>query len=179
MWDPQHPDTPTPGTNTGTDTTHSGAPGEALSLEAVIERARTLRQHNADDIGRRLGRGERLTAEQLYNTLRTQTLATWWLLVDRHIQHACDDRTTGQIVARYVSWVSPYLEEDTVAPDVALSVHILGPDIEHKLALAHFDRALTLIRRDTARTFMAQAKNLVPACTEQTPARPTEQETTA
>ncbi|MFI6816119.1 hypothetical protein ACIBG7_27195 [Nonomuraea sp. NPDC050328] len=150
-------------------------------MEGVIEQAREMRQHNAEDIGRRLGRGERLTAEQLYDSLHAQTLATWWLLVDRHIQHACGGRgrTTEQMVARYVAWVSPYLEEDTVAPDVALSVEVLGPDVEREFALAHFDRAMALIRRDAARTFMAQVKNLVPACTEQIPAHSNEQEMTA
>ncbi|MFI6295964.1 hypothetical protein ACIBEJ_30505 [Nonomuraea sp. NPDC050790] len=178
---PQHPHgpkpdpdpDPSPGPGLGLDfsTATAPAPGTTLSVEAVIEQARTMRRGNADDLARRLGRGERLSAEQLYETLRNQTLATWWLLVDRHIHYARGARALApeQTVARFVSWVSPYLEDDTVTPEVTQSVHILGPGLEHELALAHLERAMALIRRDAARTFLSQVKTLAPAPAPQTP----------
>lgn len=179
MRNPQRPDALRP--PPGTDLTGSSAPGEALSVEGVIEQARQMRQRNAEGIARRLGRGERLKAEVLYDILHTQTLAGWWLLVDRHIQHARGGRglTPEQTVARFVSWISPYLDDDASALDTATSFRVLGLRCEHELALAHIDRALALIRQNAARSFLAQVKTLVPACTEQTPAHSNEQETTA
>ncbi|MEU6718657.1 hypothetical protein ABZ897_44945 [Nonomuraea sp. NPDC046802] len=177
---PQHPDAPMPAPDT--HTAPAPAPSETLSVEAVIEQARQMRQRNADDIARRLGRGERLTAEQIYDTLRAQTLATWWLLVDRHIQHARSGRglTPQQTVARFASWVSPYIDDDATAPDTLTTVRTLGLHCAHELALAHFDRALALIRQDAARTFLAQAKTLGPASpAEQAPSSSAGQEARA
>lgn len=157
------------------------APNATPSVETVIEQARQMRQRNAEDTFRRLGRGERLNAEQLYDLLHAQTLATWWLLVDRHIQHARGGRelTPEQAVAKFVSWVSPYLGDDPGDLDTTTSVRVLGLHCEHELAVAYFDGALALIRQNAARSFLAQVKTLVPACTEQTPAHSTEQEMTA
>ncbi|WP_177227717.1 hypothetical protein [Nonomuraea pusilla] len=134
-------------------------------MEAIIEQACQLRRHNADIIGQRLSRGERLSAEVLYGILHAQTLAGWWLLVDRRIQHVRGSRglTPEQVVARFVSWIRPYREDDAVPANAATSVRVLGLHSEHGLALAHFDRALALIRQDAARTFLAQVKTLVPA----------------
>ncbi|MGW2157527.1 hypothetical protein [Nonomuraea sp. NPDC001699] len=138
---------------------------EALSMEAIIEQASEVRRRNADDIARRLGRGERLNAEQLYVTLHAQTLTGWWLLVDRYIQHERGGRdlTSEQTVARFVSWISPYLDDDASALDTATSSQALGLGCAHELALAHVERALALIRQDAARTFLDQAKTLGPA----------------
>jgi hypothetical protein len=181
---PHYRDTPKPGPalddSTGTGTTAD----KALRLETVIEQARTTRRRLADDIARRLHRGERLSAEQLYDTLRAQTLATWWLLVDRHIRYAREEGgpTPERMVAKFAFWVGSCLTADAVgpAPDVALSVSALGPDVEHEIALAHFDRALALVRRDAARTFLGQVKTLAPASAQQTPSSsPTGPETTA
>ncbi|MEV4391249.1 hypothetical protein [Nonomuraea sp. NPDC049607] len=165
MWNPQHPDAPIPAPDTGTAATSGPDQSEAPSVEVVIEQARQIRQHNADTIGRRLGQGQRLSAEVLYDILHAQTLAGWWLLVDRQIQHARGGRglTPAHATARFVTWVSPYLDDDTTAPDTAGTVRVLGLHCEHELALAHFDRALALIRQDAARTFLAQVKTLVPA----------------
>ncbi|NRQ38432.1 hypothetical protein HII36_42385 [Nonomuraea sp. NN258] len=162
----QHSDAPRPAP--GTAPTSGHAPGEALSVEEAIEQARQLRQSNAEGIARRLGRGERLSAEVLYDILHTQTLAGWWLLIDRQIRHARGDRllrglTPEHTVARFVSWISPYLDGDAIALEAALSVRVLGLRCEYQLALAHLDRALALIRQDAARDFLTQVKTLVPA----------------
>lgn len=167
MRNPQHPDAATSDMDTGTSgaPTSSPAQSEALSVEAAIEQARQIRKHNADAIGRRLSRGERLSAEVLYDVLHAQTLAGWWLLVDRHIQHARGGRdlTSAQTMARFVSWISPYLDDDASALDTVTSFQALGLRCQHELALAHVERALALIRQDAARTFLAQAKTLGPA----------------
>ncbi|MEU8319789.1 hypothetical protein AB0C33_15620 [Nonomuraea sp. NPDC048881] len=165
MRNPQHPDAPIPAPDTGTAATSGPDHSEAPSVEVIIEQARQMRQHNADTIGRRLSQGQRLSAEVLYDILHAQTLAGWWLLVDRQIQHARGGRglTPAHATARFVTWVSPYLDDDTTTPDTAGMVRALGLHCEHELALAHFDRALALIRQDAARTFLAQVKTLVPA----------------
>jgi hypothetical protein len=157
------------------------ATSEALSVEAIVEQVRRLRRRNAADIARRLGLGERLNAEQLYDILHAQTLATWWLLVDRHIQHARDGRglTPEQTVNRFVSWISPYLDDDATEFDTAMTVRALGVQSGHELALAHFDQALALIRQDAARTFFAQVKRLASAFAEQASSTSTEQEARA
>ncbi|MEV0621720.1 hypothetical protein AB0I81_50925 [Nonomuraea sp. NPDC050404] len=144
----------------------TGAPPEKLpvALEAIIEQARSARQHHLDDIVRRLGRGERLAAEQVYNTLRAQTLATWWLLVARHIQHAeSGGLNPAQAVARFVSWIKPYLDDPT-PPDPSPAVPADGQAGELELALAHLGHSLALIRQGAARSFLAQAESLMPAC---------------
>ncbi|MFD9950769.1 hypothetical protein ACFWYW_27320 [Nonomuraea sp. NPDC059023] len=180
---PQHPDTPKPRNEAAATPTPAAAPapGETLSMEAIIEQARITRRRSSDDIARRLGRGEHLSAEQLYDTLRAQTLATWWLLVDRHIRHAGRSQglTQKQTLAKFASWISSYLDHDDPTPDVAMVVGVLGPEVEHEFALIHLNRAMALIRRDAARTFIAQAEALAPASAEQIPANPTEQEMTA
>lgn len=158
----------------------SCAPSPALSVEAVIEQAWQARQRNAGNVAGRLARGERLSAERLYDMLHTQKLAGWWLLVDRHSRHSRIGRglTPAQAVAKYVSWISPYLDDDAPSePDVALGV--LGLSSVHELALAHLDRALALIRQDAASTFLAQAKSLEPASIEQAPSTSAGQEATA
>ncbi|MFK4043155.1 hypothetical protein ACI2LC_45780 [Nonomuraea wenchangensis] len=164
MGNPQRPDASVPGIRTGTSSApaSSSAQRETLSVETVIERARQMRQHNAETVGRRLSRGERLSAEVLYDVLHAQTLAGWWLLVDRHIQHV-QGLTPEQAVARFVSWISPYQDDDSSALDTATSSRVLGLRCEHELALAHIERALALIRQDAARTFLAQVTRLVPA----------------
>lgn len=179
MQNPQHPDAPKP--STGTGPASSAAPDESLAVKAVIEQARNLRQSGVEDIARRLSRGERLTAEQLYNLLHIQTLATWWILIDRHIQRARDGRglTTEQTVARFAAWIRPYLDDDPGDLDTATSVLAHGRGPTQELALAHFDGGLALIRQNAARSFLNQVKTLVPACTEQIPAKSTEQEMTA
>ncbi|MFF0861408.1 hypothetical protein ACFYUV_06625 [Nonomuraea sp. NPDC003560] len=179
MQNPQHPDPPKPSTDTGSAS--SAAPDEALAVEAVIEQAHNLRQSGVADIARRLSRGERLTAGQLYNLLHIQTLATWWMLIDRHLRHARDGRglTTEQTVARFASWIRSYLDDDPGDLDTATSVLTPGRGPTQELALAHFDRGLALIRQNAARSFLNQVKTLVPACTEQMPASSTEQEMTA
>ncbi|MFI6180542.1 hypothetical protein ACIA8R_33745 [Nonomuraea sp. NPDC051191] len=156
-------------------------PSEPVSVEAITEQARQMRQHNADTIGRRLSRGERLSAEVLYDILHAQTLAGWWLLVDRHIRHARGGRglASEETVARFVSWISPYLDDDASALDTATSCRILGLHCEHELALAHFERALALIRQDAARTFLAQAKTLQPASPAEAPSSSSAQEAKA
>lgn len=184
MRNPQHPDASTPDIDTGTGSapTSSSTPSQALSVEAIVEQARQMRQHNAETIGRRLSRGERLRAEVLYDILHAQTLAGWWLLVDRHIQHARGGwgLTPEQTVARFVSWISPYLDDDASALDTVTSFRVLGLRCEHELALAHFDRALALIRQDAARTFLAQVKTLAPASpAEQAPSNSARQEAKA
>ncbi|MFI9836346.1 hypothetical protein ACIHFD_04895 [Nonomuraea sp. NPDC051941] len=160
----------------------TGAPPTVVpvSLEAVIDQARSTRQQHIDDLFRRLGRGERLTAEQLHNTLHAQTLSTWWLLVARHIEHADGGGLPpAQAIARFVSWITPYLEDPT-SPDPEIAVQALGLSSEHELALAHLDRSLALIRQGAARAFLTQAEMLVPACsTEQSPDASTGQEATA
>ncbi|MGW0481381.1 MULTISPECIES: hypothetical protein [Nonomuraea] len=171
MRNPQHPDAPAPAPDTGTAVTSDLNPREPLSVEVVIAQARQMRQHNADIIGRRLGRGERLSAEVLYDTLHAQILAGWWLLVDRHIRHARGGRglPSEQTVARFVAWISPYLDDDASALDTATNFRMLGLRCEHELALAHFERALALIRQDAARTFLTQAKALPPASPAEAP----------
>ncbi len=172
---PQHPDASVTPPNA------ASAPNQTLSVEAVIEQARQMRQRNAEDIARRLGRGERLTAEQLYDLLHAQTLATWWLLIDRHIEHARGGRglRSVQAVAKFVSWITPYLNKAT-SPDPAIAVRAVGLHSERELAEAHFDRASALMRQDAARTFLAQVETLVPASsTEQAPSTSAGQETTA
>ncbi|MFI6296657.1 hypothetical protein ACIBEJ_34065 [Nonomuraea sp. NPDC050790] len=172
---PQHPTTPKPAPDPGPDFSTApapgSAPGEALSVEAVIEQARTMRQRNINDLARRLGRGEQLSGEQLRDTLRDQTLATWWLLVERHIRHAGGGLTPEQSMAKFASWISTYLKDDAVepVPDIALYVGLLGEDLEHEFVLHHVNRAMTLIRRDAARTFLRQVRSLAPASAEQTP----------
>ncbi|MET8990814.1 hypothetical protein ABZW49_35640 [Nonomuraea wenchangensis] len=164
MGNPQRTDASVPGVRTGMNSAPASSPAqrETLSVEAVIEQARQMRKHNADTIGRRLGRGERLSAEVLYDVLHAQTLAGWWLLVDRHIQHG-QGLTPEQTVARFVSWISPYQDDDSSVLDTATSFRVLGLRCEHELALAHVERALALIRQDAARTFLAQVTRLVPA----------------
>ncbi|MER6007948.1 hypothetical protein ABT120_56075 [Nonomuraea angiospora] len=165
---PQHPAT--------------GAPPEGVpaSLEAIIAQARHTRQHHLDDIVRRLGRGERLTAEQIYDTLCAQTLCTWWLLVARHIEHADGGRLLpAQAVARFVSWITPYLD-DLTPLDPGTAQRALGLSSEHELALAHLDRSLALIRQGAARIFLTQAETFGPArSAEQSPSASTGQEATA
>ncbi|MFE0156735.1 hypothetical protein ACFWY5_57090 [Nonomuraea sp. NPDC059007] len=179
----QSPGAPKPAPDTETDATPALAPGEALSMEAIIEQARTTRRDIADDIARRLGQGEHLSAEQLYDTLRAQTIATWWLLVDRHIRHAGRSQglTQKQTLAKFASWISSYLDHDDPTPDVAMVVGVLGPEVEHEFALIHLNRAMALIRRDAARTFIAQAEALAPASAEpeQAPSNSAGQEPTA
>ncbi|WP_157254889.1 hypothetical protein [Nonomuraea typhae] len=180
---PQHPDTPKPAPDTEPDTTPITvpAPGEALSVEAIIEQARTTRRRSSEDLARKLDRGEYLSGEEFYDTLRAQTLATWWLLVERHIRHVGGGLPLEQTLAKFVCWISSYLDNNDATPDVALSVGVLGPEIEHEFALIHFNRAWALIRRDAARTFRAQVEALAPASTgpEQAPSSSAGQEPTA
>ncbi|MEV6986753.1 hypothetical protein AB0M95_36605 [Sphaerisporangium sp. NPDC051017] len=165
---PQHPAT--------------GAPPEAVSasLEAIIDQARHTRQHHLDDIVRRLGRGERPRAEQIYDALCAQTLCTWWLLVARHIEHAEGGRLRpAHAVARFVSWITPYLGDPTPF-DSGIAQRALGLSSEHELALAHLDRSLALIRQGAARIFLTQAETLAPArSAEQSSSASTGQEATA
>ncbi|MFD9939589.1 hypothetical protein ACFWYW_24995 [Nonomuraea sp. NPDC059023] len=172
---PQHPDTPKPPPDSEAAAailTTAPAPGETLSMEAIIEQARTTRRRSSEDIARRLGRGEHLSAEQFHDTLRAQTLATWWLLVDRHIRHAGRSQglTQKQTLAKFAAWISSYLDHDDPTPDVAMVVGVLGPEVEHEFSIIHLNRAMALIRRDAARTFIAQAEALAPASAEQSPA---------
>lgn len=148
-------------------------------MGAVIEQARQIRRRNAEDIFRQLGRGKRLSAEQLYNILHSQTLATWWLLVDRHIERIGDrGLSPKRAVERFVSWITPYLN-DATPPDPALAVRAFGLNSEHELALVHFDRAFALIRQDAARAFLAQVETLAPASVEQAPSTSARQEVSA
>ncbi|MFC4014804.1 hypothetical protein ACFOY2_46815 [Nonomuraea purpurea] len=166
----------------------TGAPPERVpaSLQAITEQARHTWQHHLDDIVRRLGRGERLTAEQIYDTLRAQTLCIWWRLLARHIEHTeSQGMRPDQSVAKFVSWITPYLDDPT-PPDPSQAVRRCGQDGELELALAHLGHSLALIRQGAARTFLAQAQTLAqaetlaPACpAEQAPSASIGQEATA
>ncbi|MGW4792452.1 hypothetical protein ACWEPC_08580 [Nonomuraea sp. NPDC004297] len=150
------------------------------SLQAITEQARSTWQHHLDDIVRRLGRGERLSAEQIYDALRAQTLCIWWRLMARHIEHADGGgMPPAQAIARFVSWITPYLNDPT-PPDPNLNDGTRGRDGELELALAHLGHSLALIRQGAARIFLAQAETLVPACpAEQSPNASIRQEATA
>ncbi|MFE0156518.1 hypothetical protein ACFWY5_55970 [Nonomuraea sp. NPDC059007] len=168
---PKHSDSPKPPPDTEPDATTNAldpapAQGKALSLEAIIEQARTTRRRTSEDFTQKLIRGEYLSGEQFYDTLRAQTLATWWLLVERHIRHTGGGLPLEQTLAKFASWISSYLDNNDATPDVALSVGVLGPEVEHEFALIHLNRAWDLIRRDAARTFIAQAEALAPASAE-------------
>ncbi|MEV0615685.1 hypothetical protein AB0I81_20385 [Nonomuraea sp. NPDC050404] len=154
-----------------------GGPGR---LEAIIEQARSARKDHTDDIFRRLGRGERLSAAQLYDLLYAQTLSTWWLLVARHIEYAdSGGLRPAQAVARFISWIAPYADNPT-PPQPATDTPNPGADVERERALDHLERSLALIRHDAAHTFLRQAETLAPACShQQTPAASTGQEGTA
>ncbi|MBF8194717.1 hypothetical protein ITP53_55535, partial [Nonomuraea sp. K274] len=94
----------------------TGAPQEegAAGLTAILEQAERDRQEHVDDLFRRMGRGERLGAVQVYDTLRAQTLYTWWRLVARHLEHADGGSLRpAQAVARFVSWIRPYATDPT------------------------------------------------------------------
>ncbi|GAA4102302.1 hypothetical protein [Nonomuraea soli] len=147
-------------------------PSPVLSMEAVIEQARTMRLRNADDIAHRLARGERLDAERLYGVLHSQKLAGWWLLIDRHIRCGSVGRglTPAGVVAKYVSWISPFLEE-RASCEAPFTFDVLGVKSVQELALAHLDRAMALIRQDAAGTFLEQVKSLAPASAEQEQSR--------
>ncbi|MEV0386881.1 hypothetical protein [Nonomuraea sp. NPDC050643] len=150
------------------------------ALETVIEQARSARQQHLDDIVRRLGRGERLSAEQIYTTLRAQTLCTWWRLLARHIEYAEGGGVRpAEAVSRFVSWITPYLDDPT-PPDPNVTTRAPGRNGELDFALAHLDHSLALIRQGAARIFLAQAEILAPACSaQQSPSASTGQETTA
>ncbi|MEV4581508.1 hypothetical protein AB0K16_50565 [Nonomuraea jabiensis] len=160
----------------------TGAPpdGGASLLEAITEQARSARQHRTDDLFRRLGRGERLTAEQIYDTLYSHTLCTWWLLVARHIEYAdSGGLRPAQAIARFVSWIAPYATNST-PPEPAMPAPAPGADSERAAALDHLERSLALIRQNAARAFLLQAETLAPACShQQTPGTSTRQEDTA
>ncbi|MCF6476188.1 hypothetical protein FAF44_48790 [Nonomuraea sp. MG754425] len=165
-----------------------GAPPDKLpaSLEAITEQARRAHQHHLDDTVRRLGRGERLTAEQVYEALHAQTLCRWWLLVARHIEHAdSGGLPPAQAIARFVSWITPYLDDPT-PPDPSQAVGTRGREGELELALAHLGHSMALIRQGAARTFLAQAQTLAQAeilvptsLTKQSPSASTGREATA
>ncbi|MEV4800766.1 hypothetical protein AB0K18_12200 [Nonomuraea sp. NPDC049421] len=160
MGKPQRPDSRVFDT-TSAPTAQSVTP----SVEATIEQARQTRQLNADLIGRRLRLGERVSAEVLYETLHAHTLAGWWLLVERHIQRSQSPEKT---VARFVSWISPYQDDDSSACSTATGCGSHGPHCGRESAVAHIARALTLIRQDAARTFVEHVTTLAPAsCAEQ------------
>jgi hypothetical protein len=160
----------------------TGAPpeGTPVPLEAITEQARSARQHHTDDLFRRLGRGERLTAGQIYDTLYAHTLCTWWLLVARHIEYADGGGLRpSQAIARFISWIAPYAT-DPIPPEPAMPAPAPRADVERAPALDHLERSLALIRQDAARTFLSQAKTLTAACSaEQSPGASTGQETTA
>lgn len=160
----------------------TGAPSESVPdcLEAITEQARSARQHHLDDIVRRLGRGERLTAEQIYDTVRAQTLCTWWQMVARNIERADSEGVRPHhVVARFVAWITPYVNDPT-PPAPATAARLLGLSSEDEFALEHLNRSLTLIRQGAARAFLAQAETLAPASfTEQPPSASTGQEATA
>ncbi|MFB4285884.1 hypothetical protein ACBJ59_62275 [Nonomuraea sp. MTCD27] len=146
-----------------------GAPPPAApaSLEAIIEQACSVRQHHTDDLFRRLGRGERLTAEQIYDTLHAHTVCTWWLLVARHIEYADGGGLRpAQAIARFISWIAPYATDPT-PPEPAMDAPAPGADSELTAALDHLERSLALIRQNAARAFLAQAETLAPACSRQ------------
>ncbi|MFI6392210.1 hypothetical protein [Nonomuraea sp. NPDC050540] len=152
------PVTPTPVTPT------PPAREEALSVEAVIAQARQTQRRSIDGIARKLHRGQQPTAEQLYEMLHAQTLGTWWALVERKIRDAGGDQ--GQALARFLPLISFCLEEDDSTPDVSLSVGIMTPDVDHEFTFIHLYRAMDLIRRQAARTFLEQAMSLAPTCPE-------------
>ncbi|MFB4267835.1 hypothetical protein [Nonomuraea sp. GTA35] len=158
----------------------TGAPPEGgpSRWEAIIEQARSARQDHTDDIFRRLGRGERLSAAQLYDLLYAHTLCTWWLLVARHIAYADGGGLRpAQAIARFVSWIAPYAD---TPPEPTTHTQNPGADVEREPALDHLEHSLALIRHNAARTFLAQAETLAPACShQQTPAASTGQEATA
>ncbi|NJP95417.1 hypothetical protein HCN51_39295 [Nonomuraea sp. FMUSA5-5] len=156
----------------------TGAP--PVSLEATIEQARNLRQQHSEDIFRRLGRGERLTAEQLYDTLRAQTLCIWWLLVARHVSYTDGGGSQpAQSVARFVSWIRPYANDPT-PPLPATGAGALGMGSSHALALEHLNRSLELIRQDAARLFLTEAEKFTQAgSTQQLPGDSTGREAMA
>ncbi|MGP3917746.1 hypothetical protein [Nonomuraea sp. 10N515B] len=160
----------------------TGASPEEIpaSMGAIIQQTQHNWQHHLDDIIRRLGRGERLRAEQIYDTLHAQTLRTWWRLVARHIEHADGgELSPAQSVARFVSWISPYLDDPT-SPEQSQAVRGRGQDGELEHALAHLNHSLALVRQGAARTFLAQAETLAPACCAEQPASaPAGQEATA
>ncbi|MEV4175677.1 hypothetical protein [Nonomuraea sp. NPDC049709] len=160
----------------------TGAPPDGVPgrLEAITEHARSVRQHHTDDLFRRLGRGERLTAEQIYDILYAQTLCTWWHLVARHLEYADGGGLRpAQAIARFISWIAPYANNPT-PPEPAMPAPAPRVDSERELALDHLNRSLALIRQDAARTFLAQAETLAPACSrQQTPSASTGQEATA
>ncbi|SEH02410.1 hypothetical protein SAMN05444920_12668 [Nonomuraea solani] len=160
----------------------TGAPPAQVpaALQAITEQARQTWQRHLDDIVRRLGRGERLTAEQIFDTLRAQTVCTWWRLLVRHLEYADGGGLRpAQAVARFVSWITPYLDDPT-PPESSRAAHAGGQDGELEPALAHLDHSLALIRQGAARTFLAQAETLVPASiTKQSPSASAGQEATA
>jgi hypothetical protein len=159
----------------------TGAPPAKVpvSLQAITEQAQQTWQQHLDDIVRRLGRGERLTAEQIYDTLHAQTLCIWWRLMARHLEHADGGGLRpAQAIARFVSWITPYLDNPT--PPEPSQVGTRGQDGELELALAHLGHSLALIRQGAARIFLAQAETLEPASlAEQSPSASTGQEATA
>ncbi|MFI6392209.1 hypothetical protein [Nonomuraea sp. NPDC050540] len=174
--------TPIPGTDTPPPDAPA-VPSPALSVEEIIEQARTTRRRNADDIAHRLARGEQLSAERLYDTLHSQKVGGWWLMIDRHIRYSPIGRglTPAKAVAKYVSWISPYLE-DNAPCDPVCTFDALELKSVQELALAHLDRALALIRQDAARTFLEQAGSLAPASSaehKQSPSGSAGQEATA
>ncbi|MFI9552697.1 hypothetical protein [Nonomuraea endophytica] len=173
--------TPIPGTDTPPPD-GPAVPSPALSVEEIIEQARTTRRRNADDIAHRLARGEQLSAERLYDVLHSQKVGGWWLMIDRHIRYSPIGRglTPAKAVAKYASWISPYLE-DNASYDPVCTFDLLGAKSVQELALAHLDRALALIRQDAAHTFLEQATSLAPASTEhkQPPSSSAGQEATA
>ncbi|MGW6505732.1 hypothetical protein [Nonomuraea angiospora] len=171
---------------------HTGAPPEKsmACLEAIIRQAERDRQDHLDDLFRRLGRGERLGAVQVHDTLRAQTLCTWWRLVARHLEHADGGGLhPAQAVARFVSWIRPYATDptppnptppDPISLDPSQDGRTRGQDGERAFALAHLDHSLALIRQDAARAFLTQAETLVPACSpQQSPSASAGQEATA
>ncbi|GAA4102296.1 hypothetical protein [Nonomuraea soli] len=140
------------------------ARNEALSVEALIEQARETQRRSIDGLARKLRLGQQPSAEQLYDILRAQTLGTWWVLVERHLRYAGGDQ--GQTLARFLSLVSFYLNEDDTTRDITLAVGVLGPEDEHEFTLIHLNRAMDLIRRDAARTFLEQLMSLASASSE-------------
>ncbi|MBB6553321.1 hypothetical protein [Nonomuraea rubra] len=160
----------------------TGAPPPAApaALEAIIEQARKARQHHTEDTFRRLGRGERLSAEQIYDTLHAHTVCTWWLLVARHIEYAdSGGLRPAQAIARFISWIAPYATDPT-PPEPATQAPAPGADTERAAALDHLERSLALVRQNAARAFLTQAETLAPACfRQQTPDTSAGQEATA